>query len=134
MNIRPALADKQGIADVLGPQWGSEARISALEISRAADIESVDPAERLIRDIARVFDKLRGAKQLPVDRLHAALVAIDGGMWAEFERGPPLSKAMLGRMLVPFGIRSAVMCLRGTGQLRAFWPNIVQEVSEVWWE
>jgi putative DNA primase/helicase len=115
-NWRPLLA----IADVLGPQWASEARISALEISRAADIESVDPAEQLIRDIERVFNDSRGAKQLPVDRLHAALVAIDGGMWAEFERGQPLSKARLGRVLNPFGIRSAVVRLRGK-VTRVYW-------------
>lgn len=108
-NWRPLLA----IADVLGPKWAAMGRLSAMEVSRASDEESVDPAEQLIRDIGRVFNSTHGVKQLPVDRLHAALVEMDGSMWTEFDRGQPLSKARLGRMLIPFGIRSAVVRLRG---------------------
>lgn len=101
------------IAEVLGPRWAKAARSAAVELSRAADVESVDPAEQLIRDIERVFKAAHGAKQLPVDMLHAALVDLDGSMWAEFDRGQPLTKARLGRMLIPFGVRSIVARVGG---------------------
>jgi putative DNA primase/helicase len=96
------------IAEVLGPRWAKAACVAAIEISRAADFESVDPAEQLIRDIDRIFRASHGAQQLPVDFLHAALVDLDGGMWAEFDHNQSLTKARLGRMLIPFGVHSVV--------------------------
>ncbi len=103
-NWRPLLR----VAAALGPKWLAIAKRSAVSISRQSDAESVDPAEQLIRDIKGIFTQARGATFLPVEDLHSLLLDIDVGLWAEFERGQPLSKARLGRMLVPFGILSRV--------------------------
>ena len=102
-NWRPLLA----IARALSPYWYGVARRHAVEVSRAADIESVDPAEQLLRDIKRVFDAARNVKRLPVSRLHAALVKCESGIWADTRQ--PLSKARLARMLSPFSISSKVV-------------------------
>jgi putative DNA primase/helicase len=103
-NWRPLLA----VADALAPEWGVMARESAIDLSRVADMESVDMNEQLIRDIHRIIVAKRWPKHIPVDELHRGLIKMDDGVWAEFERGHPLTKHRMGRMLVPFGVRSFV--------------------------
>jgi putative DNA primase/helicase len=114
-NWRPLLQ----IAEALGPEWLSIAMQTAVKISRMADIDSVDPAEQLIRDIKGIFDQVHGATFLTADELHTRLLDIDAGLWAEFERGQPLTRARLGRMLTPFGIHSRVQRI-GPRVVRAY--------------
>lgn len=114
-NWRPLLQ----IAEALGPEWLSIAMQTAIKISRMSDIDSLDPAEQLIRDIKGIFDQASGATFLTADELHTRLLDIDAGLWAEFERGQPLTRARLGRMLTPFGIHSRIQRI-GPRVVRAY--------------
>jgi hypothetical protein len=100
-NWRPLRA----VAGVLGPRWKAQAEEAAVSISLVADAESFDPRERLIRDIKKIFDA-EDAARIEVARLQEKLVDLDWGFWSEFNRGGPLTKACLGRMLAAFGVRS----------------------------
>jgi hypothetical protein len=108
-NWRPLFA----IAEVLGEKWASMAREAAVAISRAADADSVDPAEQLLRDIKLVFDADPTVTEIVVEELHRQLLEINV-LWPEFANGQGLSKTKIGLMLKPFGITSHVTRLAGS--------------------
>jgi hypothetical protein len=99
-NWRPLLA----IADVAGGEWPDRAR-EALAVIQAA----VEDDSRRVQTLAAIWGIFHDQQvdRIPSVDLVEALVAIEGGPWAEWSRGKPLTTAGLARVLKPFGIASA---------------------------
>jgi len=94
------------LADLVG--WGTRARRSALVIS--GDLSSEEtPGVMLLADIREILhpDQDRTLDTISPRELAEQLVGLEDRPWAEWRRGRPLSDRSIGRMLAPFGIKSA---------------------------
>jgi transcriptional regulator with XRE-family HTH domain len=111
-NWGPLLA----IAEVLGHRWADAVRKAAVKISLAADDESLDPGEQLLRDIQRVFNDARCPAEMTVDALYTALLRLPESLWAAMDSGHPLTKNRMGRILKSFGVHSTSTRLKRKGK------------------
>lgn len=88
--------------------------VAALKLSDAGE-KSVSTGNELLADIQHVFAAKR-IKNQNFDKISsvdliAALVAIDDGAWATYNRGKPLSPRQLARQLAGYGIKSKTVRL-----------------------
>jgi hypothetical protein len=90
------------IADAAGGDWPAKARQALVEL--CADIRSDESiGTLLLRDIRQIFEA-RGVERISSDDLTADLCAIETSPWGEWNRGKPITKAKLARLLGPFGV------------------------------
>lgn len=99
-NWRPLLA----IADAIGGEWPERAREAARLLSGAAAEGDQSAAVQLLADIKATFEE-EEAEQLSSELIVAALVKLEDRPWPEWNKGKPLSKAAMARLLRPFSIK-----------------------------
>jgi Protein of unknown function (DUF3631)/RepB DNA-primase from phage plasmid len=103
-NWRPLLV----IAETAGGDWPGRARTTAIILSAdgAADQDSMRTL--LLRDIRSAF-QFAGSDRLSSDDTVAYLVSLDERPWSELNKGRPITKAGLARLLKPFRISSTTL-------------------------
>jgi putative DNA primase/helicase len=92
-NWRPLFA----IADVVGGQWARRARTAAQALTEKTETSSV-----FVETLAAIQKIIYGRKEITSQELVDALVAIEGGPWAEWGRAnKPITANALARLLKP---------------------------------
>jgi putative DNA primase/helicase len=99
-NWRPLIA----IADAAGGDWPGRARRAALALNGADGVDDQSLGVRLLGDLQNVF-QLEEADQLPSEQLLKALLGIEDGPWADYNRGRGLTVNGLAKLLKPFSIK-----------------------------
>lgn len=89
------------IADAAGGELPTRARKAAIELSDGEGAETI--REMLLNDIRDAYNA-RKADRLSSDDLAAHLVALDDRPWPEINRGKPLTKTGLARLLKPLKV------------------------------
>jgi hypothetical protein len=101
-NWRPLIA----IADRLGADWPTRARMAAESLSGLAESESGSLGVELLGDIRGAFEA-RNVDRLRSETLINDLAADPEKPWAEFgRRRKPITQRQLASLLKPFGIKS----------------------------
>jgi putative DNA primase/helicase len=100
-NWRPLLA----IADLVGGDWPVWARSAALELSTGAAAEDDSMRTTLLGDIRGYFDS-KGVDRVTTIDMVMHLMGLDDRPWSDMNRGHPINRSTLGRLLKPFGVRS----------------------------
>jgi hypothetical protein len=98
-NWRPLLT----IADLAGGNWPKWARAAALAVSADGSVDQDSMRTALLNDI-RAYFRSKGSDRASSDDLVNYLVALDDRPWSEMNRGKPMTKATLARLLKPFEI------------------------------
>ena len=106
------------IADVAGGEWPMRARKTAVELSGGEGAETI--REMLLNDIRDAFDAKK-ADRLASDDLVACLIVLDDRPWPEINRGKPLTKAGLARLLKPFKVVSGSIRLEDGRTLKGYY-------------
>jgi hypothetical protein len=89
------------ISDLAGGEWPTGARKAAIELSCGEGAATV--REMLLNDIRDAFDA-RKADRFASDDIVSWLNGLDDRPWPEINRGKPLTKAGLARLLKPFKV------------------------------
>lgn len=121
-NWRPLLA----IADVAGGEWPERARIAAITLSAdgAADQDSL--RTMLLNDIRSCFQS-KGVDRFASDALVTFLVNLDDKPWPELNKGRPITKAGLARLLKPFGILPTTIRLDGDRTAKGYYLSAFED-------
>ncbi len=106
-NWRPLLT----VADIAGGEWPERARRAATRLGGESDDDS--RRVQLLGDIRAAFRARNNPDKLSSDDLTADLIAIEDGPWAEWNKGRPLTKHQLARLLKPVEILSGTKRLEG---------------------
>ncbi len=91
------------IADLAEGSWPEKARKAALTLSGTVSEEDTAAGVQLLADIKELFDE-KGTERLASTEIVEALVAMEERPWPEWQRGQPITKRQLARILKPFGI------------------------------
>lgn len=91
------------ITNAIGRQWTGRLEKSFRLLTVDDEDESIGPL--ILRDIRQVFND-KGIDRIFSDDLVTALVEMDESPWAEWNRGRPISKNTLARLLKPFKVYS----------------------------
>ena len=92
------------VADAVGGEWPQRAREAAVALS-GEESGTQSRGEQLLADIRAAFEAKK-TDRLSSDELVSYLTGLDDRPWPEINRGKPLTKASLARMLRPFKIFS----------------------------
>ena len=92
------------IADLAGESWPEKAREAALALSGAVSEEDNAAGVQLLADIRGLFDK-KATERLASTEIVEALVAMEERPWPEWQRGQPITKRQVARLLKPFDIK-----------------------------
>jgi putative DNA primase/helicase len=106
-NWRPLLA----IADRAGGEWPGRARQAAIRVSAESADDQDSIGIMLLGDIRDAFEA-RAVDRISSDDLTAYLLGLDARPWpggTEFNKGRPLTKSTLARLLTSFGIPSGTI-------------------------
>jgi putative DNA primase/helicase len=99
-NAMPLIA----IAMVAGGDWPERVREAVIALSSMADQDAEgDPAEILLKDLARIFDAYK-TEQLDTQVILRELAAQEDSLWATYSHGRPITREQLARLLRPFGV------------------------------
>jgi putative DNA primase/helicase len=113
-NFRPLLA----VADAAGGKWPKEAREVMASAAKASDSTETEARLSVLADIKGIFEdtaapKVRERSEksgAPIKCIHSqvlvdALIAIEGGRWAEYNRGKALTQTGLAHLLSDYLIK-----------------------------
>jgi putative DNA primase/helicase len=95
-----------GIAACVGGEWPARARRAALKLSAEGALDQDSLGTLLLADIRGIFGEA-DVDRLSCDGLLDRLLKLEDRPWPESNRGRPLTKTGLGRMLGKFGIFSS---------------------------
>lgn len=90
------------IADALGGDWPSKARVAAVTLVTESKVSTPSLGIRLLADIRHVMDD---EKTMTTESLISGLIALDEAPWGDL-RGGPLNPRRLAALLQPYEIRS----------------------------
>jgi putative DNA primase/helicase len=108
-NARPLLA----IATVAGGDWPERVGEAVVALSAMVEQEvDGDPAETLLRDLARIFDEC-GARRIETRIILQDLAQREDSPWPTYSQGRPITREQLARLLKPFGIRPVKWASKG---------------------
>ena len=121
-NWRPLLA----IADAAGGDWPERARAAAITLSAdgAADQDSM---RTMLLDDIRSYFQSKGIDRVASDALVTYLVNIDDKPWPELNRGKPITKAGLARLLKPFRILPTTIRLDGNRTAKGYYLSAFED-------
>ena len=114
------------IADLAGGDWPEVAREAVLALSQPDAIDD-ESAVALLADIRRFFEIHGGDRAFCAD-VHRYLIELPDAPWANFNRGQPMTRHKLGRMLSAFGIVSGT--IREDDRTDKGWHSV--QFTEVW--
>ena len=93
------------IADSLGANLPQRARAALLELfSTGPEDDDQSVGVRLLQDLRAIFEQEEPTDRLASEALVEKLAAIETSPWAEWNRGKPVTKVQLARLLKRFGI------------------------------
>ena len=121
-NWRPLLA----IADCAGGEWPARARKAALELSADSAADQDSTGTLLLADTRAAFEAKSGDR-ISGDDLTAYLVGLDDRPWSEFNRGKPLTKPTLARLLGKYKILSGTIRLSDGRTLKGYYRSSFDE-------
>ncbi|MGI8957336.1 MAG: DUF3631 domain-containing protein [Chthoniobacterales bacterium] len=101
-NWRPLFA----IAEIAGGNWPQRAGSAFADLTAKADMDAEGIGAMLLADIQDIWQRTEGDQISSAD-LVEALVEMEDRPWPEFNRGQPITKVKLSRMLKRFQIFSA---------------------------
>lgn len=112
-NWRPLFA----IADIAGGHWPKWVKDAALALNAENDDDSI--RVRLLADVSATFTA-KGVDRISSADLVDALNSFDEAPWCEYDRGKPISKNKLSRLLKPFGVSSNTVKFRDGGTAKGY--------------
>jgi Protein of unknown function (DUF3631) len=115
------------IADVAGGDWPARARKAAIELSGGEGAETM--REILLNDIWDAFHA-RNADRLPSDDLVDYLIGLEHRPWSEINRGKPVTKAGLARLLKPFKVVPGTIRLDGGRTAKGYYRRAFDDAFE----
>jgi Protein of unknown function (DUF3631) len=115
-NWRPLLA----IADVVGGEWPKLSRMVANSMSESSAPDQESIRTMLLADIQSAF---QNTDRLSSDTLVATLVSLEDRPWAEMNKGWPLKKTGLARLLKPFKIFPTTIRLDGDRTAKGYYRS-----------
>lgn len=121
-NWRPLLA----IADLAGGGWQDWARSAAVSLSTDAIADQDSIRTQLLADIRSAFQN-RTADRMSSDAIVAYLESLDDRPWSEFNRGKPMTKAGLARLLKPFRILPTTIRLDGNRTAKGYYHSAFED-------
>lgn len=105
-NWRPLLA----IADVVGGEWATRARQTALRLSAIDANDDSSFGTMLLADVRKLFEQ-GSTDRLSSEDLRERLCKIDYRPWPEYDNGGRISPRQIAALLEPFGIRPGTIRL-----------------------
>jgi hypothetical protein len=121
-NWRPLLA----IADLAGENWPGRGRTAALALS-ADGVASQDSMRTTLLGDIRTYFTGKGSDRVSSDELVYHLVALDDRPWSEMNRGKPMTKATLARLLKPFEIYSDTVRVDPTRTAKGYYRSAFED-------
>jgi hypothetical protein len=117
-NWRPLFA----IADGARGGWADRARIAALKLSAEGAADQDSMRTMLLADIRAAF-RVKRADRLSSDELVGHLTGLDERPWPEMNKGKPVTKNGLARLLRPFDISSGTIRLAGEHTAKGYYVS-----------
>jgi hypothetical protein len=115
-NWRPLLA----IADHAGGDWPVRARGVAIKLSAEGAADQDSMRTMLLADVRTAFQTKR-TDRLSSDDLVGHLWTLEERPWPELNKGKPITKNGLARLLRPFGISSGTIRLAGERTAKGYY-------------
>ncbi len=114
------------IADAASLAWGKRARAAAILLNGSKE----DPSEdtELFADIRLLFGE--NTKALSSDQLVAGLIQLEGHLWADINKGRPLTKNGLARRLKPYHISPGTIRLTNNSTPKGYKLQQFQDAFE----
>lgn len=102
------------LADAAGGDWLARARMAAVVLAGAAEVEDESRSVLVLSDIRDILSE-KAAERIPTSELLDALHAVEEHPWAEdYRHGRPLRAEGLAALLRPYGIKAHQMKVAGT--------------------
>jgi Protein of unknown function (DUF3631) len=115
-NWRPLLA----IADAAGAEWPRLSRMVARSMSESTTPDQESIRTMLLADIQSAF---QNTDRLSSDTLVATLVSLEDRPWSEMNKGRPLTKTGLARLLKVFKIFPTTIRLEGDRTAKGYYRS-----------
>lgn len=89
---------------MVGADWPSRARQTALRLSAAAVKDGNSNGIILLADIRDLFEQVK-TDRLSSETIQKSLFNMEHRLWPEYDQGAPISPRQIAMLLEPFGIR-----------------------------